>query len=374
MRRIVVSVVCGVMVLGATAAMVDLIPGSNLVANAGFESPLAAAPACSTPVISGNWRAVSCAATQLAERVSAPVQTGGFSAHVRTLARNGGQAYLYQDLPGFGLNDSFELSAWVMPVGGSQQMSMLFGWDRTSGAVAGTASIVVNQDGVSYSAWGRGGTAPPIAYGVWHHLRLAGDVTTGMQQLFIDRVPLDPVLMGTPKVALSVTLLLGQGTGVNTPASEFYFDDARVVRLVLPPVDVIACFADLEAAHEAIAERDEQNRALQEALTAADTSNAQLAGQIDELTSQTSALQAALDIANARNAALEPQIAELSSQNSALQAALDAANARNAHADALLANLAQTLLDECPETRSRVADDVRLRRRRGVTRPAQCRF
>jgi hypothetical protein len=253
----VAAMMCGVVLLTSPAGSDGLIGGPNLVANAGFESALAAAPACSTPVVTGNWRAVSCAATQLAERVASPVHGGGFSGHVRTLARNGGQAYFYQDLPGFGFNDGFELSAWLKPVAGPQQISMLFGWDRASGATVGSAAIGVSETRIDYGAWGVFHTAPPISYGEWHHLKLVGDVTTGMQQLFIDGVPQTPVPMGTPRIALSATLLLGQGTGVNTPASEFFFDDASVTRLVAPPAAVTQCVDDLAAARAAILARDQ---------------------------------------------------------------------------------------------------------------------
>ena len=280
MRRVItMAFVCAALIVTAPAGVDGLINGPNLVGNSGFESALAAAPACATPAITGNWRAVSCAATQVAERVSAPVQAGGFSGHVRTQARNGGQAYFYQDLPGFGSNDSFELSAWVMPVDGPQQIALLFGWDRSTGATVGTAAIVVRENGIDYAAWGVVHSAPALSYDQWHHVKLVGDVTRGKQELFIDGVGQGAVAMGASKIALSVTMLVGQGTGVNTPASEFYFDNISLARLTAPPPDVDQCFADLAACEASAADLASRLATAEERISDLE---ARLAGAVDE--------------------------------------------------------------------------------------------
>jgi hypothetical protein len=58
-KGLVAAMVCGVVLLTSTSESDGLIGGPNLVANPGFESALAAAPACSTPVTTGVYRGLS---------------------------------------------------------------------------------------------------------------------------------------------------------------------------------------------------------------------------------------------------------------------------------------------------------------------------
>jgi chromosome segregation ATPase len=157
-------------------------------------------------------------------------------------------------------------------------------------------------------------------------------------------------------------------TGINTPASEFYFDDVFLARLGGEPPDLTACRADLaeaEAAADAllaeVAGLRSDNEALRGQLTSCEGHRSALTGQVTALIGQVDALTGQLDTVLGENQQLRSRLEALEQEAGLLEA------------------LAETLLGEKPtaaviavlrtETRAEIdaaiarvgADDRRLR-------------
>lgn len=161
---------------------VDVIRGgAGLLSNTGFES---APNAYGLGVSGANWgRYTQNVVDSTAERITSPlpVHSGMFAGRVVITAGAGDRgAYFFQDLallPG----ESFDLDGWLWidPASAEVQFRIIFDWDRGGGFLSGEATVV-GEPGVDteFSAWGVGGTAPPLPTGQWTHVILRIDTAT----------------------------------------------------------------------------------------------------------------------------------------------------------------------------------------------------
>ena len=138
---------------------------SNLLANSGFESTMSA---WSPPAdVTGNW-ATYAESTGATAQSSAQAKAGTYSASVNAV---GDVAYVIQDVT-MTNGVSFELDVWVYPSTlGSQQASVLFGWDKVSAAPT-SAKVSFTPSATSFTAFGLTGSGPALPTGQWSHVVL----------------------------------------------------------------------------------------------------------------------------------------------------------------------------------------------------------
>jgi hypothetical protein len=132
----------------------------------------------------------------------------------------------YQDAT-FVSGNSYTLIAYVFPSSGSQNVSLVEGWNHASGASTG------NEDGVFISptttrfvVWGQSASAPALTYGAWHKIQIAADGVTLSAKLMVDGHLVASVSGGARTTGFTyATVYLGHGAGSDTTTSDFFFDD-----------------------------------------------------------------------------------------------------------------------------------------------------
>ncbi len=145
--------------------------GSNIVADPGMEGTLLPYGLGITGPFWGRHRHTNLTAS--ATQVSSPVHSGSLAGRVLVPSlgsENGG--YFFQDLSSLSTGEAFCFDLWMRPESGYQQAGLLFDWDRSLGYTAGTASVARDAGGLSWSAWGVGGTVADIPDGAWSHIEL----------------------------------------------------------------------------------------------------------------------------------------------------------------------------------------------------------
>jgi Big-like domain-containing protein len=206
----------------------------NLIGNPGFELPLSGTiqtePCGITspplPPSPGNWLAYAQCLGSPPARATAPepVHSGAFSGRVlREPAGCGSGGYFYQDVPFSPVTD-YEFSGWVYPVEGSQQLSILFGWDH-HGTSLGFTTMNVSPGSTFFEAWGTSGTGPAISYNAWHHLALIARASSHTAEFFIDGTLVGTTAPGSAVPPLPATVLLGEGSSCNSFVGDFFYDD-----------------------------------------------------------------------------------------------------------------------------------------------------
>lgn len=161
---------------------VDVIRGGlGLLGNTGFES---AVNAYGLGVSGSNWgRFTQNASVATAELVTSPLPVHSGLQAGRVSIIGGGSArgcYFFQDvalMPG----EPFDLDGWLWLDSGSGQIQfrVIFDWDRGGGFISGEATVVAAPGvDIAFSAWGVGGTAPPLPTNQWTHVILRIDTTT----------------------------------------------------------------------------------------------------------------------------------------------------------------------------------------------------
>lgn len=145
---------------------------TNLVANSGFEA--ATRGGNTTAPAAGNWQpyAIPAGGSTVA-RTTSPVHAGDHAGAV-TIGTNGG--YFHQDIA-LELGDRFCFDLWLYRDYGSQEVELLFDWDRTniSGGLAYVRFPAIG--GTEFYAWGLSGIAPALSFDEWHHVELCLSTT-----------------------------------------------------------------------------------------------------------------------------------------------------------------------------------------------------
>lgn len=239
--RRLITVLCGLAMLIGTYFPVPSIsaaqecapftPGSSgALLNGSFDSPVSiieGSPAV-LPTSVSNWTGyLGGNRTGIVARVLCPnpVHSGQASASVETtLGLNGG--YWYQDVFAFQPDSSYDLTFWVRPEAGSQQINLIIDWDHAGGSRAfDLAGIGFSPTATSMVAFGQAVNGPAVTYGGWHQIRLSANASTHAIEFFVDGVKIGEVITGTPPPPGRLTLLVGLGDAVAPTTSKFYFDD-----------------------------------------------------------------------------------------------------------------------------------------------------
>ncbi len=227
---VTVAFVAGVAVSPAAVAASAKPP--NLVANARFESAVAGtAQSCnSVPLSTGNWfgYAQSNVAGQGPFVAGSPVHSGTHSAEWKGFAGpscvGGGW---YQDVS-FASASSYTLAAFVDPTDGTQDISLIEGWNHGSGAssVSGDG-VEIGPASTTLFAWGTSAAGPALAYNAWHSVKITVDAVKHAAKLVVDGHLVAAVTGGTAPSgsATTATVYVGEASGSAGATSDFFFDD-----------------------------------------------------------------------------------------------------------------------------------------------------
>ena len=199
-------------------------PG-NLVANAGFESPITATADSSVPPSPGAWTRVHTGATQAG--APAPVHSGVQSGSVQTFAAGTG-AFFVQDLPNFPFNASYALSFWVFPQSGLQSMGFEIGWDRAAGTTTGGFGMSFDASGTTIGDSGNATSAAALTYAQWHKVSVVQDVCSGTHRWYFDGqlVATTSTAGANPQLG---SLVMGETSGTSPSDTQFYWDDVTLL-------------------------------------------------------------------------------------------------------------------------------------------------
>ena len=187
----------------------------------------------------GDWLAFSQTNAFLPVLQSAQVREGSSAALIQTPAGGGG-AYLLQDVASFPSDASHVLSMWVYPGEGSNQLGLVFDWDRGYGSVAGSSGVAIRPDGTWLVAWGQAVTLPALQYGRWQHLRLTADSRSATARLFVDGALLGTTPRGTVFSGGEATVLMGQASSYSPVDTRFYYDEVALSHTTPADVEVTA--------------------------------------------------------------------------------------------------------------------------------------
>ena len=204
------------------------------VPNGSFESPVSGTVVCggSVPDSPSQLTAYSQADAASVPSVSVSAAHDGTSGLlVQTAAHTGGcgAAAAYQELPGLATGLSYDVDAWVRPDEGTQQMSVLFGWDHSSGSRSSETSVFVAPTATTLLAFGKSVSLPGLTFQTWHHVVLGVDLAARSATLTVDGVLMGSTPAGTGvSAATNATLYVGQSDGSPETATQFAYDEVKV--------------------------------------------------------------------------------------------------------------------------------------------------
>ena len=206
----------------------------TVVANPGFEDPLAGeSGVVPVPITVGNWLAFKLPnAPVYPSRVESPVHAGDYAGRVTSSAGASRGNYFLQDFPPEVITPDagFELSAWVRPVAGSQQLSLFTDWDRAVGTVGGTHALAIGPTATTIAAWGESVESPVVVPrdGEWHHVLLRGRPSL-TSEFLLDGVIVDSIeTPGSFETFDVATVLVGQGGGDPPVDDDFCWDEVAL--------------------------------------------------------------------------------------------------------------------------------------------------
>ena len=211
--------------------------GTNLIANPGFVSRMAAPLTnCGLEPVSParTWQPYSKTAGFVPQAVSSPVHASSRSLHVRAPSLSGCSTYgAYQDLPSSALpaNTSFTFGVWVYPVQGKQFQGLIYPWDHNTGGPTFGVYEDLAAKAVTILAWGQTKLVTfSIAAKKWHHVTLTVTATTHTATLRIDGKKIGTTPAGSPTPAARATVWIGQPGGLGQSATNFYYDTVTLSR------------------------------------------------------------------------------------------------------------------------------------------------
>ncbi|MEA2428643.1 MAG: hypothetical protein QOF37_2271 [Thermoleophilaceae bacterium] len=211
--------------LGAGQASAN---GPELISNGGFETAMPSQSGGTVGPANGNWLEYSQGSAQVGQQqAGGPLHSGDHSGEVSTQTGSQSAGYFAQDLSALDNSCGYQLTGWVNPQAGEQELSLVWGWDRnsaSSGALA-SASLKIFSDHTEYSAFGNTASSGALTQSAWHQVTVNADGPSGTSSLAIDgqqvaQTSNDPAFPNAPPA-----LLLGQTNSTNSDVSHFYYDD-----------------------------------------------------------------------------------------------------------------------------------------------------
>jgi hypothetical protein len=205
----------------------------SVVGNGGFESALINDDTVPQPLTYGNWIAhQSYGSIYRPSRVGTDPHEGSYCCRIQATNGTGSGGWVLQDFTEAQVDplQGFYFSAWVKPIQGNEQMTLVFDYDRGPGTSAGSVTVDMWSDHTDCLFLGQANpVAPAVPFnGAWHNVAMRGwpDLTTDW---IIDDVVRWTSPPGTLPSYSIASIILGEGTGLAHPrVDDFYWDEVSL--------------------------------------------------------------------------------------------------------------------------------------------------